>query len=58
MSLVDELRREAGHRGIEHLVQLVIQALLGLSLMAIAALGLRKPASYRDIAAVLEEDHT
>lgn len=55
MGLVDELKREASYRGIERLVQLVIQALLDLGLMAISALGLRKPASYRDIATVLEE---
>jgi len=55
MDLVGELRFEKSYRGVERLVQLVIQALLDLGVMLIAALGARKPASYRDVANVLEE---
>jgi len=41
--LVGELEVEKSYRGIERLVQLVIQALLDLGLMIIVALGWRRP---------------
>jgi len=53
--LVEELRAESSYRGIERLVQLTIQALLDLGLMAISALKGRKPGRYSEIGAVLHE---
>ena len=41
--LIGELRVESSYRGIERLVQVIIQALLDLGLMAIAALGEKAP---------------
>jgi len=54
-SLVEELRAESSYRGIERLVQVVIQALLDLGLMAISVLGGRRPSSYSEIGVVLYE---
>jgi len=55
MSLVEELRTESSYRGIERLVQVVIQALLDLGLMAVPVLGGRRPSSCSEIGAVLRE---
>ena len=44
--LVKELEKEKSYRGIERLVQLIIQALLDLGLMVIVALGGRTPKGY------------
>ncbi len=41
--LVDELRYEKNYRGVERLIQLIIQALLDLGLMAILILNGRTP---------------
>jgi len=54
-SLAAELRTESSYRGIERLVQVIIQALLDLGLMAISALGGRRPGSYSEIGVVLRE---
>jgi len=54
-SLVEELKTESSYRGIERLVQVVIQALLDLGIMAISALGGRRPSSYSDVGVVLYE---
>jgi len=53
--LVKELEVEKSYRGIERLVQLVIQALLDLGLMIIAALGYRRPRTYSEIGYILRE---
>ncbi|MCP8320309.1 MAG: DUF86 domain-containing protein [archaeon] len=47
-----ELRYESSYRGVERLVQLIIQALLDLGLMALSALG-SSPKGYGDVAALL-----
>ncbi len=52
---VEELRGEVSYRGIERLVQVIIQALLDLGLMTIAALRGRKPRGYSEVGFVLEE---
>lgn len=54
-NLVAELRFESSYRGIERLIQLTIQALLDLGLMAISVLGGRRPARYSEIGAILME---
>jgi len=54
-SPVEELRAESNYRGIERLVQMIIQALLDLGLMAISVLGGRRPSSYSEIGVVLYE---
>ncbi|ADM28492.1 protein of unknown function DUF86 [Ignisphaera aggregans DSM 17230] len=54
-NLIRELEIERSYRGIERLVQLVIQALLDLGLMAISVLGGRKPRSYSEIGFILME---
>ena len=53
--LVDELRYEKNYRGVERLVQLIIQALLDLGLMAISILNGRTPKKYSEIGEVLKE---
>jgi len=53
--LVRELRVEASYRGVERLVQVIIQALLDLGLMAISALRSRKPSRYSEVGHVLHE---
>jgi uncharacterized protein YutE (UPF0331/DUF86 family)/predicted nucleotidyltransferase len=53
--LVGELEVEKSYRGIERLVQLVIQALLDLGLMIIVALGWRRPRAYSEIGYILRE---
>lgn len=53
--LVRELEVEESYRGIERLVQLVVQALLDLGLMIIVALGWRRPRAYSEIGYILRE---
>ena len=53
--LVKELDGETSYRGIEGLVQLVIQALLDLGLMVITALGGRTPTRYSEIGELLSD---
>jgi len=53
--LVEELRVESSYRGVERLVQVVIQALLDLGFMAISALRGRRPSSYSEVGAILYE---
>lgn len=53
--LVKELDVEKSYRGVERLVQLIIQALLDLGLMAISSLGVRRPASYSEVGSILYE---
>ena len=53
--LVEELRRETSYRGTERLVQVIIQALLDLGPMTIAALRGRKPRRYSEVGFVLHE---
>ncbi|HID90725.1 TPA: DUF86 domain-containing protein [Candidatus Bathyarchaeota archaeon] len=50
--LSEELRVERSYRGVERLVQLTIQALLDLGLMALSAMG-ASPTGYRDVATSL-----
>ncbi|MBO3802832.1 MAG: DUF86 domain-containing protein [Candidatus Brockarchaeota archaeon] len=47
--LGEELRRESSYRGVERLVQLILQALLDLGLMVLSAIG-ASPSGYRDVA--------
>jgi len=58
-SLVEDLVRELGveksYRGIERLVQLILQALLDLGAMVISALGGPRPKSYSEIGPILKE---
>jgi len=49
VELVGELEQERGYRGIERLVQLVIQSLLDLGLMVIAALNGKTPGAYSEV---------
>jgi hypothetical protein len=53
--LVKELEKERSYRGTERLVQLVIQAVLDLGLMVIAALGGRTPKGYSEVGEVLSD---
>jgi len=53
--LVEELRVESSYRGVERLVQAVIQALLDLGFMAISALRGRRPSSYSEVGVILYE---
>ena len=53
--LVKELEVEKSYRGIERLVQLILQALLDLGLMVISALGGKTPERYSDIGEVLSD---
>jgi len=50
---VRELEYERSYRGIERLVQLVVQALLDLGTMVIAALNGPRPRSYSEVGAIL-----
>jgi uncharacterized protein YutE (UPF0331/DUF86 family) len=52
--LVRELEVEKSYRGIERLVQLIIQSLLDLGLMIIA-LGWERPKAYSEIGYTLRE---
>ncbi|MEM2935655.1 MAG: HepT-like ribonuclease domain-containing protein [Candidatus Bathyarchaeia archaeon] len=54
VELVGELEQEKGYRGIERLVQLVIQALLDLGLMVIAALNGKTPGTYSEVGEALQ----
>jgi len=53
--LVDELRVERSYRGIERLMQLVIQAMLDLGLMVISALKGKRPKAYSEIGYILQD---
>jgi len=53
--LVRELEVEKSYRGIERLVQLIIQSLLDLGLMIIIALGWERPKAYSEIGYTLRE---
>lgn len=53
--LVKELKSEKSYRGTERLVQLTIQALLDLGVMAISAVGGRTPKVYGEIGALLAD---
>jgi len=53
--LVKELETERSYRGTERLVQLVIQAVLDLGLMVIAALGGRTPKGYSEVGELLSD---
>jgi uncharacterized protein YutE (UPF0331/DUF86 family) len=53
--LLGELETEKSYRGIERLVQLIIQVLLDLGLMVVAALGLRRPRAYSEVGYILWE---
>jgi len=48
-SLINELETEKSYRGIERLIQLIIQTLLDLGLMVISTLKSREPKSYSEI---------
>ncbi|MGB9672347.1 MAG: DUF86 domain-containing protein, partial [Candidatus Norongarragalinales archaeon] len=53
--LVKELKNEKSYRGTERLVQLIIQALLDLGIMAISAVGGRTPKGYLEIGMLLAD---
>ena len=53
--LVTELEAEKSYRGIEKLVQLIIQSILDLCLMIIIALGWERPKAYSEIGYTLRE---
>ena len=53
--LVKELEGERSYRGTERLVQLVIQSLLDLALMVIAALGGKTPKGYSEVGELLSD---
>jgi uncharacterized protein YutE (UPF0331/DUF86 family)/predicted nucleotidyltransferase len=53
--LVKELEVEESYRGVERLVQLIVQALLDLGLMIIVAFGWRRPRAYSEISYILRE---
>jgi uncharacterized protein YutE (UPF0331/DUF86 family)/predicted nucleotidyltransferase len=53
--LLKELEKERSYRGIERLVQLVIQALLDLGLMTITALGGKTPTGYSEVGELLSD---
>jgi hypothetical protein len=53
--LVKELEKERSYRGTERLVQLVIQAVLDLGLMVIAALQGRTPKGYSEVGELLSD---
>ena len=54
-NIVDELRVERSYRGIERLVQLIIQAMLDLGLMIISALKGKRPKAYSEIGYILQD---
>jgi len=53
--LVRELEVERSYRGVERLVQLILQALLDLGAMIISAIGGPRPRSYSEIGPILKE---
>jgi uncharacterized protein YutE (UPF0331/DUF86 family)/predicted nucleotidyltransferase len=53
--LVKELESEKSYRGTERLVQLIIQALLDLGVMAVSAAGGRTPKGYSEIGTLLAD---
>jgi uncharacterized protein YutE (UPF0331/DUF86 family)/predicted nucleotidyltransferase len=53
--LVKELKNEKSYRGIERLVQLIMQTLLDLGVMAISAVGGRTPKGYSEIGMLLAD---
>lgn len=53
IDLVKELEMEKSYRGIERLVQLILQALLDLGLMIVSILGSRTPKRYSEIGEIL-----
>jgi len=53
--LVKELESEKSYRGTERLVQLIIQALLDLGVMAVSAAGGRTPKWYSEIGTLLAD---
>jgi uncharacterized protein YutE (UPF0331/DUF86 family) len=53
--LVKELEVEESYRGVERLVQLIVQALLDLGLMIIVAFCWRRPRTYSEIGYILRE---
>jgi len=53
--LTKELEKETSYRGVERLVQLIIQALLDLGLMTIAITGNRRPKAYSEIGPLLHD---
>ena len=53
--LVKELEKERSYRGTERLVQLVIQSVLDLGLMVIAAVGGRTPKGYSEVGELLSD---
>jgi uncharacterized protein YutE (UPF0331/DUF86 family) len=53
--LVKELEIEKSYRGIERLVQLILQALLDLGAMVISAMGGPRPTSYSEIGRILKD---
>jgi uncharacterized protein YutE (UPF0331/DUF86 family)/predicted nucleotidyltransferase len=53
--LAKELKGERSYRGIERLVQLILQALLDLGIMVIAALGGRTPRGYSEVGELLAD---
>ena len=55
LDYLEELRSEKSYRGIERLLQLILQSFLDLCLMFISALNLRSPRTYSDIGNVLKE---
>jgi len=55
LSLLSDLRVERSYRGIERLVQLVIQAMLDLGLMFISALKGKRPKAYSEIGYILQD---
>ena len=55
VELVKELIEEKSYRGVERLVQLIIQALLDLGIMVIAAVGGRTPKTYSEVGELLAD---
>ena len=53
--LLGELEYERSYRGVERLVQLVIQGVLDLGLMIIVALSARRPRGYSEVGFVLRD---
>ena len=54
-ALVSELESESSYRGVERLVQLIIQALLDLGLMVISVFGGRRPDRCSEIGEILQK---
>jgi len=53
--LVKELKEEKSYRGVERLVQLIIQALLDLGIMVTTAVGGRTPKTYSEVGELLAD---